>query len=502
GFNIIDETLGQLNQNILINGSARSGKTWLGMYLCLKLPHRKIILSFKKFQSNNRDFDIGYKWIDVSQFFPNLFADGQSFCEAFRCAFFSDLSSRGLMIDTILSKVNEVIEQEPKNFDEFFKALDRVAKSGQWDANITNIVKSKVKKLQVEGAKHGSINFRQGNIVLDLGNLPDDEVKSFVAELFLRQINRIEEQEQNTEKVYVVIDEAWHILASKQQKSIIGTMLLQGAFYIQLIIITQNYTHLDEDYRGHFGSHFCFRNTNDKDSKAIEAGYGAFVRDGVRQLPDFCYTNLRYQHGENILPYWKLNFEKLERLIQEARQTHVAEDNPQADFVSDGNNVWKDGEEKKKDETKEKENLEERAIDVLKKSEVAMYGYELGKAVGVKPKDVTTRRKILRKLLEDNKIKEWICQIRNEEVSYYYLINDGRDVCHNLMTRETKKKFGDWKIIFEASQGTGGADFVILREKDGKKIAIECETSLKKDASDLRERIEKNLADGIDTIIM
>ncbi|MDE1770176.1 MAG: hypothetical protein KGI28_06455 [Thaumarchaeota archaeon] len=472
GYNIIEATQEKPNKNILINGVARGGKTSLGEYFCLKLPYHKIVLSFKKFQNDNRDFDIGYHWIDVSQYFPNLFADGRSFCEAFRCAYFSDLSSRGLMIDTILSKVYEVMDLKPKNFEDFFKALDRVSRSGQWDANITNIVKSKVKKLQIEGAKHGSIDFRQGNIVLDLGNLPDDEIKTFVAELFLRQINRIEEEEQNKDKLYIIIDEAWHVLASRQQRSVIGTMLLQGAYYIHLIIITQNYTHLDEDYRGHFGSHYCFRNTNDKDLKAIESGYGAFVRDGVRQLEDFCYTDLRYQHGDNLLPYWILNIEKLERLKEKARtlkveekQNHETENVSHTDFVSDGNNVWK-GEEQVVADKIGRDDLKMKIVNVLEKN--CLYGYEIAKRIGLNSKEAVNIRQPLRELARAGMVKEIQIRLRNKDVTYYYLSNG--ESSHDLMMEETEKEIikAGWRIINKARHGVAEPDFVIEEEIKGK----------------------------------
>lgn len=68
------------------------------------------------------------------------------------------------------------------------------------------------------------------------------------------------------------------------------------------------------------------------------------------------------------------------------------------------------------------------------------------------------------------------------------------------MTRESKKHFGDWKIIFEASHGTGKSDLII--EKDGRKVAIECETFLKKDIADLQDRVAKNNLEGMETIIV
>ncbi len=484
-FDLVTYVLGKANLNVAIHGGARLGKTTLGEFLCLKLPDRKIVISFKKFLPTRRDFDIGYHWIDVTQHLPNLFADKQSFTEAFRTAFFADLSMKGLTIDTILSRIVDVMQDEPKNFEEFYKILDRLAGRGNWEESIRTIIRSKAQLLQraTAGAKLGSIDFSKGNIVLDLGNLPDAESKTFLAEYYLRQINRIEQQEQREEKIRVVIDEAWHLLKYRQQNSIVGTILLEGAYYIRFLCITQNYTHLDEDYRGHFGCIFCFQNTNDKDITAIKGAYpDGLIWEGVGAIEPFTFIDLKYSHEKELVPVWKLNNENLEQAKMEAR--FCAE--PEENFVIEEQKQEVRQEEEKGEET----TIGERIRDVLKGDNTALYGYAIGKAVGFPPKEAGLRvKQPLRVLMKDGEVKEWKFQIRNKEIPYYYLANDSREVCHNLMMQEVKKKLGDWNIVFEATHGIQGADFVI--EKNGRKLSIECETQLKKDISDLQSRVAK-----------
>ena len=481
-YDIRNHVLEKSNKNISVNGGARVGKTMLGEYLCLTLPHRKIIISFKKFTSEKRDFDIGYPWIDVSQHVPNVFVDGQSFLEAFRTAFFADLSLRGLMIDTILTKVNDVMEQKPKSFEEFFIILEKVARKGQWDDNITTIVKSKVQLLQraTIGAKSGSVNFRSGNIVLDLGNFKSEEVKIFFAEMYLRQIARIEEEAQNEEKIYVVIDEAWHLLQARQQNSIIGTLLLQGAYYIHLLCITQNYTHIDEDYRGHFGTPFCFRNANDKDMNAIERAFGAFVRDGVRLLSDFEFIDLKYEHGEDVIPVFKLNYERVKELKLIAKAQSVLR-NTEESFVAEIQEIVKP-------ETKNEENLKEKIISVLKKSDVSLYGYQIAKAVELSSKDAVKVRQPLRELLNEGKLIEDKLQLRKKVVTYYSLPDT--EQFHNLMLKETEKEniACTCRIVKTAVRGVSEPDFEI--EKNEKVYYQECETGRKKSLGEFDKRLE------------
>lgn len=488
-FNIIEYGAGKGNHNQLVIGGARSGKTTLGEELCLELPERKIIISFKRFLMTRRDFDIGYRWINVKNHLPNFWSDPLSVSEAFGTAFYAEATSKGLMIDAIKDKVRDVMRKRPKSFKEFFEIVNREAKQSNWDKNIVSLVEGKFRTLEdaTKGAKLRDVDFSKGNIVLDFGDLEGGDVKTFFAEYYLRQINRIEEQEQRAEQIRIVIDEAWHLLKFKQQSSIVGNILLQGAYYIRFLCITQNYTHLDEDYRAHFGSIFCFRNTNDKDMQAIQNGYGAFVRDGVIKLKagkedepySFQFIDLKYEHDEDVIPVWALNYEKLQTLKLEAK-AKSAFNEPDESFVEEEP-------QETRTEEKQEENLEERIISTLQKSEVAMYGYQIAKAIGLSPKDAVKIRQPLRNIVRNGKIKEIEIQVRKKAVIYYYL--SGTETSHNFMMNETEQKItnGGWKIVFKSTHGTHGYDFLI--EKDGKQIIIEVETGTRNTLDEFEKRV-------------
>lgn len=489
GYDIIHDVSVKPSKNIFVIGGAREGKTSLGEFLCIKLPERKIVISFKKFQPTKRDFDIGYSWLDVGQHIvPNLFADSQSFVEAFRTAFFADLSMRGLMIDVILDNVRQVMNERPNSFEEFYKTLEKLAGKGQWQANIKTIIKSKVQLLEraTAGAKHGDIDFSKGNIVLDLGNLPDEESKTFLAEYYLRQIARIEENEQKEEKIYIVCDEAWHLLRSAQQMSKIGELLLQGAYYIHFLCITQNYTHLDEDYRSHFGTIFCFRNTNDEDISAIKNGYGDLVREGVQKLDEtkYQFMDLKFLHGEGAIPAFTLNYENLQRYKDEARKEAEKPQDKLVPIVIGNNGAQAPQVNNAVPILPEPVDISQVVLDVLEKSGVALTKSDIAHKAELK--DDHKILHALRKLLNAGSIATDDVLLRKKQVHYYYIPK--LEQVHNLMLARTRERINaGWNIVFENKHGIHGADFTI--EKNGMRLIVEVETGHKKSLGEFEKKV-------------
>ncbi|MDE1768995.1 MAG: hypothetical protein KGI28_00395 [Thaumarchaeota archaeon] len=494
GFDLIEYVRKKVNENIFIIGGARSGKTTLGEYLCLKLPERKIIISFKKFLLTKRDFEIGYHWIDVTQHLPNLFSDWESFIEAFRTAFFADLSMKGLMIDVILDRVAYVMFQHPKNFEEFFKILDS-QHGGQWEENIKSIIKSKVQLLQraTTGARQGNIDFSKGNIILDLGNVPDTESKTFLAEYYLRQINRIEQKEQREERIRVVIDEAWHLLRYKQQSSIVGTILLEGAYYLRFLCITQNYTHLDEDYRSHFGTIFCFRNTNDKDMQAIEKGYGAFVRDGVIRLRDYEFIDIKYEHDEDVIAVFKLNYERLQTLKLEVKEeARLNSDLAISEYFTGEQQV---GTTTQTVQVQAVNDDDKTIIKNLEKNEFCMTAHGIALSLGY-GKNHPKRGNIISRTLKDleaegkiRKIDYITITLKPEQKprQYYYSIPNGESQVHRTIIEDAGKVLDKLKIKYTESQVNQGWDIY------APDFCIDAKTGFQEDVKDdVRKLLEKS----------
>lgn len=495
GYDICEYIEGKPNRSGLIIGGARSGKTVLGEFLCLKLPYRKIVVSFKRFNPMKRDFDLGFIWIDCSKQLPNIFSDAQSFTEAFQTAFFSSINMRGLAIDTILARVNDVMLQKPKDFEEFFETLEKISKRGQWEENITTMVKSKVELLKraTEGATLGSVDFRKGNFVLDLGNLNGgNEVKIFVAEYYLRQINRIEEVEQNGDMLYLCVDEAWNLLSSTQQSSILGTILLQGAYYIHVLCITQNYTHLDEHYRSQFGSIFCFKDNNDEDGKAIANGYSPFFSDAIKKLVSsekdgvYQYLDLKFESNEDMIPVWQLNYAKLKREKEWIKQNSLA---------------WKDDyfTQEQVQKTRTTQQQEEKddvktIIEILEKNEFCMTAHAITNALGYTEKDGTRsniHKRTLPKLVDEGKIRKTdyiTTRLKPDDVprKYYYSVPNGESQVHRTVIKDAEKVLDKIPLRYEESQVNQGWDIYVGD------FCIDAKTGLQNDVKDdVRKLLEK-----------
>lgn len=502
-FDMPNYVINKANNNIEIIGGARLGKTSLAELFTIRLKPRKIIISFKKFLPTRRDFDIGYTWIDVSECLPNFWDDSQSAIEAFGTAFFAEADVKGLMIDTVKTKYAEIMAQNPKSFAEFFKKLKEIA-GDDWDIKITNLIEGKIRLLEkaTSNAKIGSVNFGEGNIVLDFGNLANKEVKTFFAEYYIRQIARIEEAEQRAEKICIVIDEAWHLLQNTQQQSKIGELLLQGAYYIQLIIITQNFCHLDTDYRGHFGTIFCFHNSNDEDMIAIANAHGAYLRDGVRLLSDYEFVDLKYEHSEGIIPVFKLNYENFQIAKLEAKAKSILQGESavfeekkeqkveEPDYVNDGNNTWKPEQKAKFDRAK----VEPQIISTIWDSEQGLWQNEVLVKIGFgrnNPQRLTAS-KLMDKMVDEEKIRvvEYVTPRLERGQKPRRLWIDGKSK-DRAETQLHRRELGDCKTIFRdkikflEGKTNQGYDFTLDN------FYIECETGFKNEIDSFNFKIEQ-----------
>jgi hypothetical protein len=481
------------NQNLEVIGQARGGKTSLAEYLCMKLPEKKIVISFKKFLPTKRDFEgVGCQWIDVTKYVPALFDDPRAFVEAVRTAFFADLSSKGLMIDQIVSKVNSIMmNYRPKSFEEFYKRLDDERRHGNFEESIANIVKDKIGLLEraTEGAEHGSIDFNSGNIVLDLGNLPDEESRTFLAEYYCRMIYKIEMQQQNTEHVRIVIDEAWHLLTNAGQKSIIGTMLLQGAYAINLMIITQNFTHLDEAYRGHFGAVFSFKNNNDKDLQSIKSAYtDGLIWEGIGALDSFEFIDLGFPHKKKDVVVWKISKQFLE--TEKARARDMTGFEILSDAKKEVVDVVTPAVEEIAEKKISKEEIEKGICEVLEKSEFCMYYSELSTSLGFERNSVerVAMINILKRLVKDKKIleKNYITstlKAGQKPRRYYFAIPKGESQLHRTILRDAVNVLTKMKVVFEEGKLNQGYDLYLPN------CYIEAESGLKHSLKEYDEKI-------------
>jgi len=500
-FDIVEYIGTKTNKSTLVVGGVRTGKTLEAEFLCLKLPCKKIVVSFKKFHPNRRDFDIGYTWIDLSKQLPNFWKDPKSVVSAFRTAFFVD-TNVGLMIDTILDKFGEVLAENPKSFEEFFKILESQAKRNDWETNITNLVASKMKLIQrsLKDAKQGTIDFSKGNIVLDAGNIDSEQVKTFVVETLIRQIARVEEQAQNSEKIYLVIDECWHLLTSKSQRSYLGEILLQGAYYIHVLCVTPSYSHLDENYQSLFGTILCFHNNSTEDGDAIEKGFSPFLSEAVKKLKsseaevEYHFIDLKFSSNDDFVPVWQMDKDILDKAKAEAKQNVISE----TAFEADTNDA--------KEAEKEQEHAvaeDELIIKILEKNEFCMTAHAITNALGYTEKDYkrgNIHGRNLPDLERDGKIKlvgyvTTTLKVGMKPKKYYYSIPTGESQIHRTILKDVKCVLNKLGLKFTESQvnqwwdietknfycdGKSGLqhdvkdDLRKLQEKETKKVIFVC----------------------------
>lgn len=494
GIGLLTEIENAVNRAVLVAGMSGTGKTLLLSIFLWKtrLQKKVVIFSLKTFPDwADEDFvNIpNFIKIDMTQYLPtNIFNDADKFASAYALALLSNLTMKGMMYNSVRNQVRNLITAEVKSWDDLKKKIEKVKRerNGTFDVSVLNSISDTIEQFQRFGGRQKDLNIdwknAVTNYVLSFSKFGDDNeaLKIFYCELILRDVF-------GRQLGYALcIDEANLIL--KNSGSIVGTILRTGRVSTDLFIGTQNYSDIAREHL-QFGSVFLHYTINKDD---IDAIHDAFVKDAVSLLRGHQFVSLTAKHDNDVIMVYQADPTSFRKAVAEWKQT--GENKPEEVFVPEVVPIVEE-----KDKVEELK-LEEKAVEALQNVDVCLHGYELAKRAGVGAEDVNNRRKIVRRLLADKKINEWKCQVRREEKPYFYLADDSRDPCHNFMMREAKKKFDNWQILFEATHGIQGSDFVL--ENNGRKIAIECETGLKKDISDLRDRGEKNKRDGIETIIV
>ncbi len=500
-YDLIAEIETQALKNLGIFGQGGSGKSTLLSWFVWTYsnpdemtrygikPVTIFAFNYHRFQKGKGDFEgLGFRHVDISKNLPHVFNPEykEYLIRAFTVVFVSVINNQGIMTSMLSDIFREILDVAPcKSWNDFSINSKKVeSKSRGLKAEICTIIASKISVLNVGRVNQIDFDFDH-SVVLDYSLLPDPLSQNLYSEFYANLIYRKAEEASIAGKphsIMLAIDECKRLL-KYSEASITADLLTNARKHMRIAIATQNFTDVHVGLR-HF-QHFQFRTLNDEDINAI-SNIDALHADALRQLDEqeFIWVN---DGSTDPIPIFKLDVTR----IEEFRATHPQEYESIEDSVKTQQDVEPEG----------SEYLEDKIIDVLKKSQVAMYGYQIGKEVGFSPKDAINVRQPLRQLvsIEDDRVRTILIQLRKQEVDYFYLPES--EQVHNLMTKETKKKFGNWKINFEATHGTGKSDFIISRE-DGKILGIECETTLKRDTADLQDRITENLASDTDTIIV
>lgn len=495
GMDLLAEIAGAVNRAVLVCGMAGVGKSLLLSIQLYRtsLQKKVVIFSLKTFPDwADEDFvNIpNFIKIDMTQYLPtNIFNDADKFASAYALALLSSLTMKGMMYHSVRNQVRNLITDEVKSWDDLKKKIEKVKRerNGTFDVSVLNSISDTIEQFQRFGGRQKDLDIdwknATANYVLSFSKFGDDNeaLKIFYCELILRDVFA-------RQLGYALcIDEAHLIL--KNSGSIVGTILRTGRVSTDLFIGTQNYSDIAREHL-QFGSVFLHYTINKDD---IDAIHDAFVKDAVSLLRGHQFVSLTAKHDNDMIMVCQADPTSFRKAVAEWRQAE--ENKPQEVFVPE---VVAEATPEKKEEEK----LDEKIIDVLRQSSVPLYGYEIGKSCGLSPKEAGLKIKQPLRILErGGQVRIWKCQIRKDEKPFYYLANDDRDPCHNLMMKEVEKRINsDWKVELRNTHGKQGEDFLV--EKEGKKIALECETGLKNDVSDLQDRVAKNQAENKTTIIV
>lgn len=451
---------------------------------------RAVVFSPKTFRSGDKiDFDLpNFKRIDMTNYLPsNIFENHHAFVGSLLTAVYANLTMRGIMVKNVGTQVYKLLKGgQIRTWDDFERRIREAKRGrGEFDISVLDAIEGDIQFLKDAG-KQGTLNIDwsnlQENYVLDFGMFEDNRIaKIFFMEYYLRvvfkhKLNNI-----------VAIDEV-HRLLNKGETSILSEVLREGRTSIKLHLATQNISDVPSA-NVQFGSIFLHETQNGDDYKSMA---DEFVKDYVKLLKGHRFLDYTQEHQNQIIPIYELNPDRLNHARERVSAEHsqAAESNSgHADFVSDVNgNVWKTEQDRVSGEREQtSEELKEKIISELEKSEVSLYGYEIAKATGLSSQEAVKIRQPLRELVRDGKIKEIKIQVRNKEVVYYYLPDT--EVPHNFMMSESEKKFvsSGWKIIFKTKHGIQGADFII--EKDGRQLIIEAETGNKRSLGEFDKKI-------------
>ena len=447
-----------------------------------RVPEKAVIFSPKTWHDRkDYDFDLpNFRRIDMTLFLPsNVFENHHAFVGSILTALYADLTARGMMAHNVRTQLYELVSGGSiKSWADFEGKIDRASKGkGNFDTSILNAIRGDIQFLKGVG-KEGTLDIDwsnlQENYVLDFGVFEDNNIaKVFYMEYFLRAIFRYKS------KNILAIDEV-HRLLNRGETSIISDVLREGRTGIKLYLGTQNVSDVP-NANVQFGSIFAHETQNADDYKAVA---DEFVKDYWKMIRGHRFIDLTDEHYNSAIPIYELKPERLNQARKLVRDIHV-ETQPDDNFIYVTSE--KMAHEKRNTEYKS-EDLKEKIILVLEKSDVSLYGYQIAKSIGLSSKDAVKIRQPIRELLNDEKLIEDKLQLRKKVVTYYSLSNT--EQFHNLMLKETEKEDDGCgcKIVKKAIHGVSMPDFEI--EKDEKIYYQECETGRKKSLGEFDKRLE------------
>ena len=264
--NIAKYILEKSNQNLLVTGATGQGKSKLVHLILEMFSNPKVVFSFKE---NDEYLHMPGNIISADTCLPDPFSDPEAFTSAFAVA--GGLTTEGIQANTATSLVRKIAAVS-KSWDEFIKNVKKMEKSRDHNTKAAaTYILNKTENLAYS-PNQAELDLNK-TTVIDFSPL-NEEAKTFYAELFLRQINKLlRHRSQSEPKVIVCVDEAHRLTknVNVRYSSIFGEMAREIRAFGMLWTATQNLTDLPDTVRNNFGTQFCFNTTSEEDMRALSA---------------------------------------------------------------------------------------------------------------------------------------------------------------------------------------------------------------------------------------
>lgn len=355
-----------------------------------RTPETAVIFSPKTFRSME-DFDYAlpaFERIDMTKKLPsNIFENHHAFVGSLLTAVYSTLTMRGMMVKNVETQLYKLLKKgNIQSWEDFETILNNAKKrGGEFDKTVLESIEGDIQFLKDAGTE-GTLDIDwsdlKKNYVLDFGTFGENRIaKVFFMEYYLRIV--FNHRLQNI----LAIDEV-HRLLNKGETSILSEVLREGRTSVKLHLATQNFSDVPPSNM-HFGSIFAHETQNGDDFKACG---DEFVKDYWKMLRGHQFIDLTHGHQNQTIPIYQLDPTRLNKVRDETRLIWEEKEESEQRVQQDKKIIAT-----KKNNTTD--NLNEKVLDVLKTSDVVMYGYEIARKIGMSPKGAVQIRQPLRNLV-------------------------------------------------------------------------------------------------------
>ena len=509
------------NENVLVAGTSRAGKTTLVNWLLRKMANgkRAIVISFKtedEYLFLGNEFPVA----DMTKMLPDPFADTEAFMSAFAVTY--PVSNVGVTASYVPVLLREAAD-ESKGWGQLESVLDREIRETKdtIKRSALGFIREHIKPLAAYGSNPLSLPDGR-NVVLDFSGLNED-AKTFYAELVLRRLWNDMKEGRIPERATVAIDEAHRLSRARFEKyeSVLHEMARQVARWGALWATTQNYTDLDDSIRGQFSYQYVFRTTAEGDLSALRK-IDEVLAWTVSALPVHTFTDARHHSIHKDVPvlYYRKNTLLPEEEKEAEKQASLV---PEGVAVEDhnGRKAYRIIVTGRAEEAQPPASIDYRAEVIGILGHHPSHASKMGRMIAEKysiAKDAAKlgTKQVLQKLVNEGLVERVKFDTEPEgraSVVLFYLKGENESSLHAYMVEEVRKLLEERElpILHVAKSGEDSLPDIELGERRDPTAAVvdpvsgigiamspggfnvEVETGLKKDMTSLLKRIEESV---------